>query len=133
MPDDPLSLALAPEPRSGVKPSLAVRDPLTTFRRIIDNGRSRQSIMRVVYENLPALRYAYNRWLGKNPDVHGKMTVKFAIDEFGNVLDCTLIETGITDPEIANQIVAIVKAWRFDKIDKVGDITEVIYPLVFAM
>lgn len=50
------------------------------------NGRSKASIMHTVMENLGTIRYAYNKWLRQHPNAAGKITVKFAIDEFGNVI-----------------------------------------------
>jgi|WetSurMetagenome_2_1015567.scaffolds.fasta_scaffold00168_1 hypothetical protein len=101
--------------------------------RMALNGRSKSSILRTVTENLPALRYAYNRWLRTHPGTAGKITVKFAIDEFGNVVFCEVLNGTLKDAELADQVMTIVKTWRFGKIDKPGDITEAVYPLAFSM
>jgi TonB family protein len=95
-------------------------------------GRSRNSIMAVVFQNLPALRYLYNNRLNLKPGLKGKITVKFAVDEFGNVLHCEVVESSIADGELEQRVVAKIRAWRFEKIDKPGDVTEIVYPFVFA-
>lgn len=95
-------------------------------------GRSRVDIMRVVMQNLSALRYAYNRRLRERPGLTGKITIKFAVDEFGNVIACEVIESSMADSQLEAVITGKILRWRFDKIDKPGDITEVVYPFVFS-
>ncbi len=95
-------------------------------------GRSKASIMRVVMQNLAALRYAYNKRLREKPGLKGKITVKFAIDEFGKVIFCQVTESTMADQELETAISDKIKRWVFEKIDKPGDVTEVIYPFVFS-
>jgi len=96
-------------------------------------GRSKASIARVVQQNLAALRYAYNQRLRDKPGLKGRITVRFAIDEFGNVLFCRLNDSTMKDATMEALVVKKIKLWKFDKIDKVGDVTEVVYPFVFNM
>ena len=51
--------------------------------------------MRVVMQNIAALRYAYNKRLREKPGLKGKITCKFAIDEFGKVIFCEALESTI--------------------------------------
>ncbi|MFW5775315.1 MAG: AgmX/PglI C-terminal domain-containing protein [Chitinivibrionales bacterium] len=95
-------------------------------------GRSKASIMRVVMQNLAALRHAYNKRLREKPGLKGKVTVKFAIDEFGNVIFCEVIDSTLEDDQFRTLVVSRVKRWVFDEIDKPGDVTEVVYPFVFS-
>jgi hypothetical protein len=97
------------------------------------SGRSKASIMHTVMENLGTIRYAYNKWLRQHPNAAGKITVKFAIDEFGNVIFCDVLNATLQGSELSVQVIDIVKTWNFGKIDKPGDITEAVYPLVFSM
>jgi hypothetical protein len=98
----------------------------------LTGGRSKASIMRVVMQNLAALRYAYNKRLREKPGLKGKITVKFAIDEFGKVIFCQVVESTMSDPELESTVSSKIKRWVFEKIDKPGDVTEVIYPFVFS-
>jgi len=98
----------------------------------LTGGRSRASIQRVVMQNMAALRYAYNRRLRDKPGLNGKITVKFAIDEFGKVIFAQVVESTMADSELERTVVDRVKSWNFDKIDKPGDVTEVVYPFVFS-
>jgi hypothetical protein len=95
-------------------------------------GRSKASVMRVVMQNISALRYAYNKRLREKPGLKGKITCKFAIDEFGKVIFCELLESTIFDPQLEAEVRDKINRWVFDKIDKPGDVTEVQYPFVFA-
>ncbi len=98
----------------------------------LTGGRSKASIQRVVMQNMAALRYAYNKRLHENPDLKGKVTVKFAINEFGNVIYCSVVGSTMGTPDLEAEIVDKIKRWMFDKIDKPGDVTEVTYPFVFS-
>lgn len=95
-------------------------------------GRNRAEIMRVVLQNIQALRYAYNKRLMDKPELRGKMICKFAIDESGKVLACELIESTLSDNVLENTVNNLILHWRFEKIDKPGDITEIVYPFVFS-
>lgn len=100
---------------------------------VLTGGRSKSSIKQTVMENIGSIRYAYNKWLRQHPDAAGKITVKFAIDEFGNVIFCDVLTATLQGSELSDQVISIVKTWNFGKIDKPGDITEAVYPLVFSM
>ena len=116
------------------KPShIAISEP--TFQSgsaMVVGGRSRGSIMRVVMQNLVAIRYAYNKRLIEKPGLKGKITCKFAIDEFGKIVFCEITGSTIADAELEEEVVGKIRTWVFEKIDKPGDVTEVVYPLAFS-
>lgn len=95
-------------------------------------SRSKADIMRTVRANLASLKYAYNKRLKANPGMGGKVTVKWAIDEFGNVLHCRIVSSKINDPVFEKEIIRKIKAWSFGRIKIPGDVTEVTYPFVFT-
>jgi hypothetical protein len=114
-------------------PTLVPSEPkIVIDHGVLTGGRSRTSIMRVVMQNIAALRYAYNKRLREKPGLKGKITCKFAIDEFGKVIFCEMIESTITDPLLEAEVVAKIRTWVFEKIDKPGDVTEVVYPFAFS-
>jgi len=98
----------------------------------LTGGRSKASIARVVMQNIASLRYAYNKRLREKPGLKGKITVKFAIDEFGKVIFCEVVNSNMNDSELENTVVSKIRRWAFGKIDKAGDVTEVVYPFSFA-
>jgi TonB family protein len=112
--------------------SLKVSAPDFVKGGALTGGRSKASIMRVVMQNLAALRYAYNKRLREKPGLNGKVTVKFAIDEFGKVLFCEVVNSSMADPVFEQVVVEKIRRWVFEKIDKPGDVTEVVYPFVFS-
>jgi TonB family protein len=112
--------------------SLKISAPKFTKGGALTGGRSKASIMRVVMQNLAALRYAYNKRLREKPGLKGKITVKFAIDEFGKVIFCQVVESTMADSELETTVVGKIRRWVFEKIDKPGDVTEVVYPFVFS-
>ncbi|MBN1982719.1 MAG: energy transducer TonB [Chitinivibrionales bacterium] len=112
--------------------SLSISQPEFTKGGALTGGRSRASIMRVVMQNLAALRYAYNQRLRDKPGLKGRITVKFAIDEFGKVIFCSVVSSTMSDPPLEATVVEKIKRWVFEKIDKPGDVTEVVYPFVFS-
>jgi len=116
-------------PRKG---QLTITAPEFVKNAAFTGGRSKSSIMRVVMQNIAALRYAYNQRLREKPGLNGRITVKWAIDEFGKVLHCEVMGSTINDPQLEKTVVHRIKRWAFEKIDKPGDITEIIYPFVFS-
>jgi hypothetical protein len=97
----------------------------------LTGGRSRASIQRVVMQNMAALRYAYNKRLREKPGLCGKITTKFAIDEFGNVVFAMVMESTMNDSSFEQTVLTRIKSWNFEKIDRPGDVTDVAYPFVF--
>ncbi|MBN1600329.1 MAG: AgmX/PglI C-terminal domain-containing protein [Chitinispirillaceae bacterium] len=112
--------------------SITISAPEFLKGGMLTGGRSKASVMRVVMQNLAALRYAYNKRLRDKPGLSGKITCKFAIDEFGKVIFCQVVESTMHDPEFESLIVSKIRRWVLDKIDKPGDITEVVFPFVFS-
>ena len=124
------SLDLSPRLKS--HKAIEVAEPKFVQGGALTGGRSMAEIRRVVMQNLAALRYAYNKRLRDMPGLKGKITVKFAIDEFGNVIYCQSVQSTMGDKDLEDEIVGKIKRWAFGKIDKPGDVTEVIYPFVFS-
>lgn len=114
------------------KGSLKISAPEFLKGGSLTGGRSKASIMRVVMQNLAALRYAYNKRLRDKPGLSGKITIKFAIDEFGKVIFTQVVESTMSDSELEVTVKEKIARWVFEKIDKPGDVTEVVYPFVFS-
>jgi Ca-activated chloride channel family protein len=112
--------------------SLKITGPEFLKGGAFTGGRSKASVMRVAMQNLASLRYAYNKRLREKPGLKGQISVKFRIDEFGKVISCEVVSSTMGDPELEALIVAKIKLWVFEKIDKPGDVTEIVYPFVFS-
>jgi hypothetical protein len=98
----------------------------------LTGGRSRKAIMFVVMNNIAELKRIYNERLILKPGLRGKIWVKYAIDEFGNVIYCEAIQDSVGDELLRNQIIQNIKTWKFENIYKPGDVTTVVYPFVFS-
>jgi TonB family protein len=98
----------------------------------LTGGRSKASIMRVLMQNIAALRYVYNKRLREKPDVQGTVTVKFKIDYTGKVISCEIVKSTMNDPELENAIKIKIRRWVFEEIPQKDDVTEVVYPFIFS-
>jgi TonB family protein len=130
-----MALNLTKRPDRIVDPRILVNmDSLhTIIGHPLTGGRNKSSIMRVIQQNIAALRYAYNRYLREYPALQGKVTIKFAINEYGKVIFCEVANSSTGNSEFDQAIVGKIKYWTFEKIDMIGDVTEVVYPFVFSM
>jgi TonB family protein len=95
-------------------------------------SRSRAEIFRVVRQNMSSLQDSYNRRLKDNPEMQGRVTVKWAIDEFGNVIFCKLVGSTIGDDTFEQAVVNGIKTWNFGKINAPGDVAEIEFPFLFT-
>jgi len=109
-----------------------VREPAAATGAGLTGGRSRAEIMRVVRQNMASLQHAYNQRLRDNPGMQGRVTVKWAIDEFGNVIHASLVSSTIDDNTFEQTVVSRIRSWVFGRINIPGDVTEVEYPFVFT-
>ena len=96
------------------------------------NGRSLAEIMRVVRQNMASLQHAYNQRLRDNPGMQGCVTVKWAINESGNVIRASLVSSTINDETFEQTVVSRIRGWTFGRINIPGDITEVERRFVFT-
>ncbi len=94
-------------------------------------GRSRESIVDVIRNNLEDLKTVYNTRRIKKPSLKGQITVKFTINQYGNVVSAKSISSTMNDQEFISKIVKKIKTLKFKEIHKPGDITEIVYPFVF--
>jgi len=101
------------------------------FIKSVTGGRSSESVEQVVMQNMDVLRDAYNKRVREKPGLTGKITIKFTIDEFGRVIFAKAVESTMADSELESTVASKVKSWGFEKIDKPGDETVVIYPFTF--
>ncbi len=83
-------------------------------------------------QNLAGLRYLYNGYLKDNPDMQGRVAVRFSIDQEGKVLSCEVVESTTGNPEFDQEIAARISTWQFGGIDELGDVTTVVYPFTFS-
>ncbi len=123
------TVSLAPRQNAGLHASSAAP---RGGSRIACGGRNKSEIDLVVRQNIQGLRYAYSRRLRVKPALRGKIVVRFAIDEFGRVILCEITDSTMGDAALEKEMTDSIRRWVFARIDKPGDVTEVVYPFVFS-
>ncbi len=75
-------------------------------------GREPESVMSVVNSHRSAIEYCYQRALRKNPNLRGKISVRFVISASGSVKDVKVIASTLNDPSVEKCIISKIKSWR---------------------
>jgi TonB family protein len=84
----------------------------------------------VVKRRLAAVKGCYEKQLNRNPDLRGKITVRFTIGPTGAVVDISTESNTMGDDEVAQCIMNRMRGWRFPKPE--GGSVTVSYPFIFT-
>lgn len=93
----------------------------------------RNGIRQVFINNSRALAACYERALGTNKGLGGKLVLDFDIGEQGRVLAAKMShdKSTVTDEGLANCVISKMKTWRFPEPPK-NQTVQVFYPLAFS-
>ncbi len=91
--------------------------------------RTEQSIMQVVLSQRGRITYFYEKYLKRNPNLRGKVSVEFTIAANGFVSSARIIESTVNHPQLERDILNLVKRLKFEAIPS-GSITTV-FPFQF--
>ncbi|NOY76607.1 MAG: AgmX/PglI C-terminal domain-containing protein [Calditrichaeota bacterium] len=75
-------------------------------------GRSAQSVLAVINSHKAAIEYCYQRALRTNPNLKGKISVRFVIHPDGSVGKVTVIESTLNNSSVERCIVSKIRRWR---------------------
>jgi TonB family protein len=89
----------------------------------------REMIRKRVRERLPELEGAYADAIRRNPELGGKLLVRFRIDPSGKVQSAEPADRSFADSAFVNAVLAKVRRWTFEP--PAGRTVEVLYPFVF--
>ncbi len=89
----------------------------------------RDMIRRKVRGYLPELEAAYSAAIRRNPQIKGRLLVRFRIDSSGNVQGADPATSSFVDDAFVSSVLERVRHWTFDPI--AGRTVEVLYPFVF--
>jgi outer membrane biosynthesis protein TonB len=89
----------------------------------------RDMIRKRVRDYLPELEKAYTDAIRRNPDLRGKLLVRFRIDPSGKIQQAESVEEDLRDPAFLNSVLKKIRNWTFEPVG--GRAVEVLYPLVF--
>jgi outer membrane biosynthesis protein TonB len=87
-------------------------------------------IRRVIRLHVSEVKRCYESQLEKNPNLAGKVNVRFVVGTEGKVLESDVIESTLKDAKVERCIAAAVLLWEFPK-PQGGKVT-VVYPFVLA-
>ncbi|MGE3973508.1 MAG: AgmX/PglI C-terminal domain-containing protein [Bdellovibrionales bacterium] len=97
---------------------------------IVDGGLDREVIAAVIKESLGEIRYCYERHLSANPNLMGKVQVKFTIGSIGSVTEQSIGTTTLNNAMVEGCILRRVARWKFPT-PKGGTSVMVTYPFLF--
>ena len=98
---------------------------------IILGALDKSLIDAVIKRNMNQIRYCYQRELTKNPNLGGKIVVKFVIAKDGTVSSATTKSSTMNSPAVQNCINGRFMRFKFPE-PKGGGIVIVSYPFIFA-
>jgi TonB family protein len=91
--------------------------------------RDNSAINRVVSSHKTSVRMSYEKYLKRDPNLAGKITVRFTIAADGSVSSVQVLENSTGSKSLERDIVRKIRMWRFEAVQE-GNVT-VTYPFVF--
>jgi outer membrane biosynthesis protein TonB/pSer/pThr/pTyr-binding forkhead associated (FHA) protein len=96
----------------------------------IEGGLDKDAIAEVIKRNIGQIRYCYERQLSSNPDLYGKVLVKFTIGADGDVAEPRVDGTTLKSAMVEGCILRRLAGWKFP-LPKGGTQVRVSYPFLF--
>lgn len=96
----------------------------------VDGGLDKEVISRYIQSQLGQIRYCYERQLSANPDLYGKVMIKFTIGAAGSVVAQTIGTSSLNNAMVEGCILRRVAGWQFPQ-PKGGTNVLVTYPFLF--
>jgi len=96
----------------------------------VTGGLDRDVIAQYIKTQFGQILYCYERQLSANPDLYGKVAVKFTIAGTGQVETQTINETTLKDKSVEGCILNKIAKWKFPE-PKGGTKVLVTYPFLF--
>jgi len=96
----------------------------------VDGGLDKELIARYIKSQLGQIRYCYERQLSANPDLYGKIMVKFTIGSAGSVVAQAIGTTSLNNAMVEGCILRRIAGWQFPT-PKGGTKVLVTYPFLF--
>jgi len=91
----------------------------------------KDAIRRVVRSHINQVRHCYNQGLTRDPNMRGRVAVKFAIGPTGRVLSSIVSENGVGDRDVGTCVANAVRRWKFPA-PHGGGSAMVTYPFSFV-
>jgi TonB family protein len=85
-------------------------------------SRSPESILRVIRQSMGGFRYVYEKYLRDNPNLGGKISLRFTIAPSGDIVDISLVASNTGDEKLDGNLMDQAKRMKFEDIPK-GNVT----------
>ena len=96
----------------------------------VSGSMDRTAVQRVVRRHMSQIRATYERSLRSNPNLSGRLAVRFTIGPNGRVTQANATSTSLPS-ELTGQVTNVVRRWRFPPPEGGSSVT-VTYPFVFS-
>jgi TonB family protein len=94
-----------------------------------DASRSMQALTRELRKYQPRLKRVYENYLKRNPDLAGKIVIKFTIEADGSVSDVIVLSSDLNHRQLERDLIRRIKRIKFKPAS--GKIT-IEWPLIFS-
>jgi outer membrane biosynthesis protein TonB len=94
------------------------------------DSRNQKDIMDVLRRRMGGIKSCYEKRLKRNPELKGKVVVRFVIHAGGAVMEAEVLENTTGDAELASCISDRIKSIRFPQAE--GAETTVTYPIILV-
>lgn len=84
----------------------------------------------VIVSHMASIKYCYDSQLKKDPDLAGKVVVKFTVGPKGAVTKADVKETTLKNKDVETCMVGEVKSWIFPE-PRRGESVDIAFPFVF--
>jgi TonB family protein len=85
-------------------------------------SRSPESILRVIRSNIGGFQYSYQKYLRDNPNLGGKISLKFTIAPSGDIIQISIVSSNTGNGTLDDEIKDKARRMKFDQIEK-GNVT----------
>jgi len=91
---------------------------------------SMEIIRRVIHSHRDQIKYCYSKELTRNPNLAGKVSIKFTISPKGYVQQASVSQTTLRNATVERCMAQKIRTWKFPE-PKGGGIVIVNYPFIF--
>jgi hypothetical protein len=116
------------EPGEG-QPVKPVRGVVKSEAPSVDGPLDPSLVSKEVRARIGAIKACYERALKRNPNLSGKVLIRWTITAAGTASDVEIEKDGMGDAEVSSCMKGLVGRWRF--VAPSGGSVEVVYPFIF--
>lgn len=96
----------------------------------VGGAQNQEAVSGIVQLNRDKLQLIYNKHLLKKPGLQGFLTVEFTITAQGQVVECRVVTSSLSDPLFEREVIQEILRWKFPPTAQ--GTTTVLYPLSFS-